>query len=256
MLSKQPFQRRILIAFVLMTVMVSGLFSLSIVGVVHFIEEHLVSQEMSRELGETLNEDIRQGRPPRLDSSTRFFSSNNPDYAIAPEYDGLREGFNEVVSGNEAFYVYVQKINGETYMLVQEQQEFEARENALFNVVLAGFLLTVIAAWGLGLIMARKVMAPISRLAQQVRHRDQLHPLAPPLAPDYPDDEIGQLAAAFDSTLGQVRQSLERERLFTSDVSHELRTPLMVIATSCELLAEAPLGPREKEQVARIARAS
>ena len=256
MLSKQPFQRRILIAFVLMTVMVSGLFSLSIVGVVHFIEEHLVSQEMSRELGETLNEDIRQGRPPRLDSSTRFFSSNNPDYAIPPEYEGLLEGFNEVVSGNEAFYVYVQKINGETYMLVQEQQEFEAREHALFNVVLAGFLLTVIAAWGLGLIMARKVMAPISRLAQQVRHRDQLHPLAPPLAPDYPDDEVGQLAAAFDSTLGQVRQSLERERLFTSDVSHELRTPLMVIATSCELLAEANLSSREKDQLARIARAS
>ena len=99
-------------------------------------------------------------------------------------------------------------------------------------------------------------MAPISRLAQQVRHRDQLHPLAPPLAPDYPDDEVGQLAAAFDSTLGQVRQSLERERLFTSDVSHELRTPLMVIATSCELLAEANLSSREKDQLARIARAS
>ncbi|AVO55445.1 HAMP domain-containing sensor histidine kinase [Ectopseudomonas mendocina] len=256
MLSKQPFQRRILIAFVLMTVMVSGLFSLSIVGVVHFIEEHLVSQEMSRELGETLNEDIRQGRPPRLDSSTQFFSSYHDQYLIPEQYSGLQEGFNEVVSGNEAFYVYVQKINGETYMLVQEQQEFEARENALFNVVLAGFLLTVIAAWGLGLVMARKVMTPISRLAQQVRHRDQLHPLAPPLAPDYPDDEIGQLAAAFDSTLGQVRHSLERERLFTSDVSHELRTPLMVIATSCELLAEAPLGSREKEQLARIARAS
>ena len=254
--SKQPFERRILIAFVLMTAMVSGLFSLSIVGVVHFIEEHLVSQEMSRELGETLNEDIRQGRPPRLDSSTQFFSSYHDQYLIPEQYTGLQEGFNEVVSGNEAFYVYVQKINGETYMLVQEQQEFEARENALFNVVLAGFLLTVVAAWGLGLMMARKVMAPISRLAQQVRHRDQLHPLAPPLAPDYPDDEIGQLAAAFDSTLGQVRQSLGRERLFTSDVSHELRTPLMVIATSCELLAEAPLGPREKDQVARIARAS
>jgi signal transduction histidine kinase len=75
------------------------------------------------------------------------------------------------------------------------------------------------------------------------------------LAPDYPDDEIGQLAAAFDSTLGQVRQSLERERLFTSDVSHELRTPLMVIASSCELLAEAALSPREREQVERIGRA-
>eukprot|EP01038_Epipyxis_sp_PR26KG_P001246 gene1246-1732_t len=103
--------------------------------------------------------------------------------------------------------------------------------------------------------MARKVMAPISRLAQQVRHRDQLHSLAPPLAPDYPDDEIGQLAAAFDSTLGQVRQSLERERLFTSDVSHELRTPLMIIATSCELLAEVKLEQRERVQIERIDRA-
>jgi signal transduction histidine kinase len=126
----------------------------------------------------------------------------------------------------------------------------------LFNVVLAGFLLTVVGAWGLGLVMAHKVMAPVSRLAQQVRHRDQQQTLAPPLAPDYPDDEIGQLAAAFDSTLGQVRQSLERERLFTSDVSHELRTPLMVIATSCELLAEADLQPREREQLERITRAS
>lgn len=70
MLSKQPFERRILIAFVLMTVMVSGLFSLSIVAVVHFIEEHLVSQDMSRQLDETLKEDISQGLPPRLDSST------------------------------------------------------------------------------------------------------------------------------------------------------------------------------------------
>lgn len=254
--AKQPFERRILIAFVLMTAMVSGLFSLSIVAVVHFIEEHLVSQELSRELNETLREDISQGHPPRLDSNTRFFSSAHPAYAIPEQYKDLPPGFNEVVSGDEAFYVYVAQIEGQTYLLVEEQQEFEARENALFNVVLAGFLLTVVAAWGLGLVMARKVMAPVTRLAQQVLHRDQQHPLAPPLAADYPDDEVGQLAAAFDSTLGQLRQSLERERLFTSDVSHELRTPLMVIASSCELLAEAPLGPREKEQLSRIIRAS
>lgn len=256
MLSRQPFERRILIAFMLMTVLVSGTFSLGIVAVVHFVEEHLMSEEMGRELNETLREDIRQGRPPRLDASTRFFASDNPDYAIPEQYQGLAAGFNEVVRGKEAFYLYVHKSNGQTYMLEQQQQEFEARENALFNVVLAGFLLTVIGAWGLGLITARKVMAPVSRLAQQVRHRDQLHPMAPSLAPDYPNDEVGQLAAAFDSTLGQIRQSLERERLFTSDVSHELRTPLMIIATSCELLAEAPLAPREKEQLARIARAS
>lgn len=256
MASKQPFARRILIAFVLMTTLVSGLFSLSIVAVVHFIEEHLVSEEMSRELGEVLRDDIQQGSAPRLDSSTRFFASNLPAYAIPQQFSGLAEGFTEVVDEAQAFYVYTQVSNGQSYLLVQEQHEFEAREQALFNVVLAGFLLTVIGSLGLGLVMARKVMAPVSRLAQQVRHRDQLHPLAPPLSPEYPDDEVGQLAAAFDSTLGQVRQSLERERLFTSDVSHELRTPLMVISTSCELLAETPLTPRQREQIERIGRAS
>ncbi len=253
--SKQPFARRILIAFVLMTILVSGVFSLSIVAVVDLIEENLVSEEMQREINTVLHEDLRLGRTPRLDAATRFFASNLPEYAIPQQFSGLDEGFNEVVDGDQAFYVYVQQVNNQTYLLVQEQHEFEAREQALFNVVLAGFLLTVIGAWALGLVMARKVMAPVSRLAQQVRHRDQLHALAPPLAPDYPDDEIGQLAAAFDSTLGQVRQSLERERLFTSDVSHELRTPLMVIASSCELLAEAALSPREREQVERIGRA-
>lgn len=255
MLSEQPFERRIIIAFVLMTVVISGLFSRSIVIVVHFIEEYLVSEEMGRELQQVLHEDIKQGRPPRLDASTQFFASDLAEYAIPERFARLGEGFNEIEGVDEAFYAYVQEINGHTYMLVQDQSEFEKHEHALFDVVLAGFMLSVIASWGLGLVMARKVMAPVTRLAQQVRHRDQLHPLAPPLAPGYPNDEIGQLAAAFDSTLGRLHQSLERERLFTSDVSHELRTPLMVIASSCELLAEAPLGPSEKEKLARINRA-
>ncbi|OCX15307.1 HAMP domain-containing histidine kinase [Ectopseudomonas hydrolytica] len=255
MLSKQPFERRIIIAFVLMTVVVSGLFSRGIVVVVHFIEEYLVSEELGRELQQVLDEDLKQGRPPRLDASTQFFASDLAEYAIPERYAGLGEGFTEIEAGDEAFYAYVKEIDGQTYMLVQDQSEFERHEQALFDVVLAGFILTVIISWVLGLIMARKVMAPLSRLAQQVRHRDQLHPLAPPLAPGYPNDEIGQLAAAFDSALGRLHQSLERERLFTSDVSHELRTPLMVIATSCELLHEAPLGQREREQLARIGRA-
>ncbi len=95
------------------------------------------------------------------------------------------------------------------------------------------------------------------RLARQVRHRDQLLGFAPLLAPDYAADEVGELAVAFDATLGRLRDALTRERLFTSDVSHELRTPLMVLASSCELLLENPaLDPRGRNQVERIARAS
>ena len=256
MTSKQPFARRIVIAFVLMTVLVSGVFSLGIIAVVHFIEQCLVSEDMHRELNSVLYEDLRHGRPPRLDAKTRFYASNVPEYAIPKHYAGLDEGFTELVDNDLAFYAYAQEINGVRYVLVQEQHEFEAHEQALFDVVLAGFILSVLGAWILGRVMAGRVMFPLSRLAQQVRHRDQLLPTAPPLAPEYPDDEVGRLASAFDSTLGKLRQSLERERLFTSDVSHELRTPLMVIASSCELLEQAHLEPRQREQLQRIERAS
>lgn len=257
MVSKQPLLRRIVIAFVLMTFCVSAFFSLSIVAVVHFIEENLVSQELDGELRSVVEHDLANGLPPRLDARTRFFSSDLPRYATPEQFANAEEGFSEAVDGDEAFYVFKAVMDGKTYMLVQEQHEFEARENILFNAVLGGFVLSVMLAWVLGLSLARRIVAPVVRLANQVRHRDQLHHLAPNIAPDYPDDEVGHLAAAFDSTLGQLRKSLEREQLFTSDVSHELRTPLMIIASSCELLSAANnLEPRQVEQVARISRAT
>ncbi len=256
MQNKQPFRRRILIAFATMTILVSGVFSLSIVAIVHLIEEHLVSEELALELGVVVQQDLKSGQAPRLDSRTRFFASNYPQYAIPQRYADLPEGFSEQLEGERAFYIFTEVINGDRYLLVQEQSDFEKREQVLFNVVLAGFLLSVLGALVLGWLMSERVMRPVSKLANQVRHRDQLLPLAPALAPEYPDDEVGQLAAAFDSTLGRLRQSLERERLFTSDVSHELRTPLMVIASSCELLSQVDLEPTQRKQVQRIERAS
>lgn len=256
MSAKQPLARRIIIAFTLMTLLVSGIFSLSIVAIVHFIEEHLVSQELHRELNIVVHEDLANQRPPRLDPSTHFYAQGSTDYPIPPQFAKAKLGFAEMVDGDEAFYVYRQDIDGTRYLLVQEQHEFEARENALFRVVLAGFIISVIAAWLLGKAMARTIMQPVSRLAEQVQQRDQLLAGAPPLAAEYAADEIGHLAAAFDQTLGALRDTLAREKLFTSDVSHELRTPLMIIAGSCELLEAAELTPKQREQLQRIQRAS
>lgn len=256
MTSRLLFSQRIVIAFVLMTVVVSGSFSLGIVAVVHFVEAQLISKELHGKLSTVLHEDIKTGRAPRLDARTRFFASNSANYPIPERFTSFPEGFTEIEDENEASYIYFMEVNGVRYMLLQEQQEFEDREEILFSVVLAGFLLSIVSAWGLGAVLARQVMEPVARLAGQVRHPDQLATRTAPLSPGYPDDEIGDLAAAFDNTLGQLRRSIERERLFTSDVSHELRTPLMVISTSCELLLENPLHAVQREQIERIARAA
>ena len=255
MFARLPFARRIVLAFVLMTVVVSGTFSLGLVATVLFVERHLVSSELGREMDVVLFEDLASGRTPRLDASTRFFASDSSEDPVPLRFTELSEGFTEVVDEDRALYVFLREINGVRYFLVQEQNEFEAREQVLFDVVLAGFLLSIVGAWGLGELMAKHVMAPVSRLAVQVRQSDRSEgPRSLELA-RYADDEIGQLASAFDNAFGRLRMALERERLFTGDVSHELRTPLMVIASSGDLLRETSLTPVQQGQLERIERA-
>ena len=253
---KQPLVKRIIIAFVLMTFVISGLFSASIVAIVHYVEEQLVSSELDDELNAILHQGVETGRSPSVDPHTRFFTDGVAGYSIPPAFADTRPGFNELLHDEEAFYVYKRVIDGRSYLLVQDQQLFETREHLLFYGVLSGFALSLIAAWAVGWLVAHRVIAPVVRLAQQVRHRDQLLPIAPPLAAEYANDEVGHLAQSFDHTLWQLRQALEREHLFTSDVSHELRTPLMVIASSCELLLESErLDGAAREQVRRMSQA-
>ena len=165
MIRKQPLRRRIVIAFTLMTLAVSGVFSLGIVGIVHFVEEHLVSQEMGEELDSVLKQDLAHGLPPRLDAKTRLYASHMPGYEIPASLRDMEEGFSELVDDDHAAYVYVRQMGQQRFVLVQEQAEFEARESILFAVVFAGFLLSVLLGALLGWLMAQKILAPIIRLA-------------------------------------------------------------------------------------------
>ena len=255
---KSSLAQRIVIAFALMSLLVAGAFAVGTVLVVHMIEERLLSAQLGRDLDrllkmETMDEWRAQPRPDQL-----FYFTDGPDeFALPADLRGLEEGFQEVFRGEGAFHAMLRRVDGREYVLLQDQSDFERRERLMYVVVLVGFLLSVLLAALLGWLLARRVMAPVVRLARQVRPRDQLLAVAPPLAPDYVRDEVGELAAAFDEALSQLRQALTREQLFTSDVSHELRTPLMVLAGSCELLLENPaLEPRARRQVERIARAS
>ena len=248
---RQTFARRIVLAFTLMTVLVSGVSLLVLAYTEHRLEKALVSQVLKRTL-KRVQADVKQGKEPRLDYDALFFADRVPGHEIPEKYALARRGFNE----REDAWIYVREDpDGRRYMLVQDQREFEKRERAMLGILLAGSVLTVAGAAFLGKLAARRVISPIIRLEAAVRQLDATHRPESSLAKDYANDEIGSLATAFDAAVARLAGALERERLFTSDVSHELRTPLMIVATSCELLEVAPLAPHEREQVARIARA-
>ncbi|MBD1552528.1 sensor histidine kinase [Pseudomonas typographi] len=254
---KQSLAQRIIIAFALMSALVAGAFAVGIVATVHLVEEKLISAGLGGDLQRLLMMDSISDWSHRPEPDQLFYFSGGPaDFELPKDLRHLSPGFHEVFRGDFSYHAMVQVVDGRRYVLLQDQSDFEERERILFAVVLVGFVMSLALAVFLGWLLARRVMAPVIRLARQVRHRDQLLGLAPPLAPDYAADEVGQLAIAFDATLGRLREALNRERLFTSDVSHELRTPLMVLATSCELLLANPtLEPRSRAQVERITRA-
>ncbi len=254
----QPLLRRIVIAFVLMTLLVAGSSASGIFFIIHQVEERLLSSELSRALDRLLQMDsMDEWRSHPRPDQLFYFSGGHAGFALPADLQVLAEGFHEVYRDGHWWHGYVRSVEERHYVLLQDQSDFERREQLIYQAMLAGFCASLLLAALLGWLLARRVMEPVTRLAREVRSIGPLSSQPHPLADGHADDEVGQLAAALDQALGQLRAALARERLFTSDVSHELRTPLMVLATSCELLLDNPaLPPAARRQVERIAHAS
>lgn len=255
---KHSLKQRIVIVFALMSTLVAGVFAVGIIATVHVVEKRLSIMSLKGNMHRLLAVDSVSDWRHRPEKDELFYAEEGVgDLAMSDDLKGLLPGFQEFFRGKKAYYAMVSEVNGRHYVLLRDQRKFQKRERILFGIVLVGFVLSVLLAVLLGRLLASRVITPVSRLASQVRHRDQLLELAPVLASDYANDEVGALARSFDETLGRLRAALSREKLFTSDVSHELRTPLMVLATSCELLMEYPaLDERSRTQVKRIGKAT
>jgi signal transduction histidine kinase len=250
---KSPLSQRIIISFVLLTTVVSGLFSYGIMAAINIVEEDLVTAELNRRFPDILV-NYKQGKLTNLDLGTQFYSGTEE----LPYYlRDLKPGFYEVESEESSFHVMIKTEKEMPFYLVQEQTAVARHENLLELTVVAGFFLSIAASLILGVMMVRRIIAPVQRLTQQVHNREQLLIDAPQLSSGYTNDEVGRLAQAFDRTIGMLQESLLRESLFTSDVSHELRTPLMVIKSSCDLLiAKNQLDDYSRQRIDTISKAT
>ncbi len=107
----------------------------------------------------------------------------------------------------------------------------------------AGVGLAALAGWG----VARAGLAPVGRLAAVA---EQVTATGDPGRRVEVDraDELGRLAASFNTMLAALQRSLAAQRQLVSDASHELRTPLTSLRINSELLAADPGLPEAERQ--------
>ena len=113
---KSPLSQRIIVSFILLTTVVSGLFSFGIMAAINKVEEDLVTAELNRKFPNILV-DYRHGQSPQLDIGTRFYSGTED----LPYYlRDLKPGFSEVELEQNSFHVLMQTEKETPFYLVQE----------------------------------------------------------------------------------------------------------------------------------------
>ncbi len=98
-------------------------------------------------------------------------------------------------------------------------------------------LVLLLAATG-GYRLASRLLQPVQALARQAAGISSER-LSERLPVNPKDGELAELALAFNAVLGQLEESFEKLRRFTSDASHELRTPLAAIRSIGEVAMQA-----------------
>lgn len=115
-------------------------------------------------------------------------------------------------------------------------------------VLVLGIPFAAIMALGGGLLLARRVLAPVGAMAEQAR-RITAESLDARLPVEDPRDEFGRLATVFNATLERLGDAFDRLRRFTADASHELRTPLTAMRSVGEVALQGARDPASYREV-------
>ena len=113
--------------------------------------------------------------------------------------------------------------------------------------LIAGFGVAVAA--GLGYLVSRTALAPVTRLTVATEHVTETGDLSERIETPG-QDELGRLASSFNTMLAALEDSTRAQRQLVADASHELRTPLTSLRTNIEVLAsERELAPDERRRL-------
>lgn len=128
----------------------------------------------------------------------------------------------------------------------REMQFIERINRTLFYGALIGAIIALL----LGILLSRTLTHPIRELTQAT-HAISEGDLSQQV-PIRSNDELGELAQAFNRMSSELSRSVNARKQMTADIAHELRTPLSLILGHAEAVHDGVLPPtRENFEIIR-----
>lgn len=221
--------------------------------------ERLIDETLSAEMQDFQARRARtpHSPPPATATLLGYVVPASPlEPKLPTELAALPAGQGHICLNGTPYRLMIADHAGTRYYLLHNESLLRESQTRL-GLYLAAFVALMAAlSAGLAFWLAERVIEPVKELARRVR---DIGPETPHtnLAADFPADELGELAQAFEQSLDRLAAFIERERAFTADVSHELRTPLAVIRSAAEvLLADESRPAKDRQCLQRIERAA
>ena len=262
MQSRRKLRFRLIVSFTLFGFGLSALFAVAALNIRAKVEDQLVTASLQQDVDQSVDHVI--AKPNELAHSElleAWLVSDRTLYKMPLAWQSLGSGVHDITQvdaeGHARRYKLAvrRKAGIIGFVRYDVSREELGKQQLMISVIGAVFLFGLLSL-AIGLWLSRKVLKPVTDLANRLRDFRRVGK-AEPLPPHFANDEVGELAHALDEYSARLTAMVEHDREFNSDVSHELRTPLAVIASTTELLQGSPdLTPKLEERLKRIERAS
>ena len=252
---KNSLRKRVAIAFAMCVAVLSVAWGFAFFAAIRLSEDRVLAHQLQRaaESYPSLSMNLRgYDEVGNLPESLREWAQTTPDEGL---YEFPAEELHVAVipTDNERRHAFV--------VFDVAGIEAASSEDWWWLLMIIGVVGTLGAlGFGLGVVVMRRAVAPVTQLAKVVADIDPEKLSAEDHkrieSGRFGDDEVGVLARTIEKTLERISAFVERERYFTGSASHELRTPITVITGALELLEQSDLSTTDVEVVDRVRRAT
>ncbi len=217
----------------------------------HVAREVLATRSLHDEANSFWQSRLRDpGHPLPQSSTTRgyFVAVGQSTEVLPAQLQAYKPG---VFKFRHHSIIVDQREPGRLYLVMS----FHRLDSVIAWTALVSILLSLLAIYTLTWLTYRRskrLVAPVSWLAEEVSHWDPRDPdmqsIAPDRIPSGGGREVQHLGGALRDLLTRTHDFVQRERDFSRDASHELRTPLTVIRVATDMMLSDPQMPAHAQR--------